>query len=456
MAGHDYDLLVVGTGIASMAPARRCAAAGWRVALVDERPPGGTCALRGCSPKKMMRAGPEVLDGLARMAGRGVDPGTARGDWGALIRHARGFTDPIPGNNKEIYAKQGIDFVPARARFVDEGSMALEDEHGGSRVVSARHIVLATGARPAPMAFDGARHLVDSDAFFEIEDLPERVAFVGGGFISMEFAHMAARHGVRAIVVHSRQRPLKDFDPDLVDQLVAASRGHAGIEFVLGARVDAIEARSDGSFLVRAGDARVECGLAVHGAGRVPNIDALDLAAGGVESTRDGIVVDAFQRSPTNRRVYAGGDCAADGAPQLSLSASAAGRAIARNLLDGADTARADLSGQASVAYTLPAIARAGMLESEARAAGRDIEVRAQDTTRWFTNRRMAEPAGGFKVILDKESDTLLGAHFLGHHCEEFINVFALAIRHGITRAQLKETLWAHPSSGSDLSRILG
>jgi glutathione reductase (NADPH) len=186
----------------------------------------------------------------------------------------------------------------------------------------------------------------------------------------------------------------------------------------------------------------------------VPNIEGLCLEAGNVASSRAGITVNEFLQSPTNPSVHAAGDCCDCGAPQLSFTASATALAVSHNLLNG-NSQSVDFSGQASVAFTLPAIARAGMSEEEARASGADLLVKHEDTTRWFTNRRAAEHAGAYKLLIDKKADTILGAHLLAHHCEEFINVFSMAIRHGITREQLRQVLWAHPSSASDLNRMM-
>jgi len=458
MNHQHFDLIGIGTGVASIAT-RKFAREGHRVAMIDNRPPGGTCALRGCTPKKILAMGAEALDLARRLHGKGVLSEDMGHSWADLRAFMRDYVDPIPGNNKRIYADEGVDFIEGTARFVSPGEIAVKDSRGEERMLTADRFVLATGARPRTLKFPGAEHVLLSDDFFEVEDLPRRIVFLGGGFISMEFAHIASRLGSQCHVVQRRDHILPGFEPFLTEKLLNYSAEKHQINFHLESDIRSIE-HQDGEFRVhlkRKGkdDTLVVADAVFHGAGRVPNIDALDLKAGEIDFGEHGIAVNEFLRSPSNSRVYAAGDCADTGAPQLTLVASHDGNVVFRNLVEG-DVARADYSGAASVVFTLPQLARAGMTEAEARAAGHEIEVREQDTTRWFTNRLLNWEVGGFKVIIDAKTDRLLGAHFLGHKCEEFINVFALAIRHGITREELKKNLWGHPSSGSDMGRILG
>lgn len=458
MPTHQFDLVVIGTGIASLA-ARRCVKAGWKVALVDSRPPGGTCALRGCTPKKMLRTGAVVLDFLHRMDGHGVDVSTPpTPNWSGLVAFKDSYTDPIPQNNKGIYEKMGIRFFSGHASFVDKRVVTVTHE-GESVALEGRKFVLATGARPSPLEFPGAELAMTSDDFIHLKSLPPRIVFIGGGFISMEFAHLAARYGSHCTVIHPRARPLSSFDPDLVDLLVAASSREEGLEYLADSRVAEIR-RENGVYTVvsRAEDGstrEVEGDLVVHGAGRIPNLEGLALDVAGVPHTRRGVTVNEFLQSTGNPDVYAAGDCADTGRPHLSLVASVEGQAVARNLLEGnGATVKGD--ELTSVAFTLPAIASCGLGEEEARKRGLDIAVNFMETTRWFTNRHVNEPAAGFKIIHEKNTDKLLGAHFLGHHCEEFINLFSLAIHHGMKRSDMKGVLYAHPSAASDLARILG
>jgi glutathione reductase (NADPH) len=454
-----YDLIVIGTGIASV-PARKCAAAGWKVAIIDEQPPGGTCALRGCTPKKMLRSGAEVMDLVERMNGKGVTKNDVGAHWRELQKHKEDYTAPIPANNEKNFEQAGIDFYLGKASFLDSNHLDVMKADGTTETLGFKKMVLATGARPSDLPFAGAELLLSSDDFLELPDLPQRIIFAGGGFISMEYAHIAARYGAKVQVIQRRELPLKTFDPDIVRQLVKVGAEHGGVDFLAHREIISIEKKGKVMICrvknVQSDEEEVlEADAIFHGAGRVPNIDTLKLDRAGIQSTQHGIKVNKYMQSVSAHHVFAAGDCADTGAPQLSFSASREGVAVADNLLNGLQQ-EVSYKGQASVAFTLPPVAQAGLLESEAKEQGHEFDVIYHETARWFTNRRLNEGAGASKILVEKVTGKILGAHFLAHHCEEFINVFALAIHHGLTRADLKSVLWAHPTSASDLARLLG
>ena len=458
MNTHEFDLVTIGTGIAA-GPARKLAKEGWRVALVDAREPGGTCALRGCSPKKMLRTGAATLDLLRRMEGNGITGSEGvQGNWQDLVRFKDSYTDPIPENNKKIYSKMGIEFFEGKASFQDGESVRVQAAGAEPVLLRARKFHLATGARPATLDFPGGELALSSDDFIHLPELPRRIVFIGGGFISMEFAHLAARYGSECTVIHPRKLPLPAFDPDLVEVLTKVSEEDAGIRFVRDSRVCRIT-RDGGVYtvLARAEDGReatVEADLVVHGAGRVPNLDGLNLEAANVAYGRNGVAVNEYLQSTTNPDVYSAGDCADTGAPHLSLVASIEGRTVSHNILH-CNRQTADYSSVSAVVFTLPALASTGLSEAECERQGLEFEKKFGESKRWFTNRHLNEPAGAYKILLEKGTGRILGAHLLAHHCEEFVNLFALAIRHKLTRRDLNSVLWAHPSAASDLVRML-
>ena len=185
-----YDLVVIGTGTAAAVAANTCRKAGWSVAVIDHLPFGGTCALRGCDPKKMLVAAAESMDAAARMQEKGVITGEISIDWAALQRFKRSFTDPVPEKREKAFKRNGIDTFHGKARFT--GSTRIQ-VNGTS--LDSRHVVIAAGAEPAKLPIDGLQHLTCSDEFLALEELPQRVAFVGGGFIGFEFGHISARGG---------------------------------------------------------------------------------------------------------------------------------------------------------------------------------------------------------------------------------------------------------------------
>lgn len=235
-----YDLLVIGTGSAASRVSGECRAAGWTVAVVDSRPFGGTCALRGCAPKKVVTGAAEIVDRQLRIEGKGVRAGATAIDWPDLMAFKRTFTDPVPAASEERFLEQGIDAYHGRARFT--GPLAVEV---GDQALQARHVVIATGARPAPLEIPGEALLTTSDEFLELDSLPAEIVFVGGGYISFEFAHGAARAGSKVTILHRGKRPPEGFDPDLVDMLCHRTRS-LGIDLHLTTEATAVRRKTAG------------------------------------------------------------------------------------------------------------------------------------------------------------------------------------------------------------------
>jgi glutathione reductase (NADPH) len=442
----QYDLVVIGTGVASKAAAR-CRQAGWSVAVVDSRPFGGTCALRGCVPKKVLVAAAEAVHGARALGDKGVRADGVAVDWPARMRVKRAIIAPFSKDTEGGYAKAGIEAYHGRARFVGPTALALGDDR-----LTAKRVLIAAGARPQPLKFPGADHVITSDEFLELDALPPRVVFVGGGFVSFEFAHVAARAGARVTIVHRGARPLEAFDPDLVDQLVKRSR-ELSIGVELGADVSAVE-RADGALVVTtSAGGRVEADLVVHGAGRVPDIDDLDLAAASVKAEKRGVVVNEYLQSVSNPAVYAAGDAAAVG-PPLTPVADHQSDVVATNLLEG-NRAKPDYTGLASAVFTVPPLASAGLTEKAARERQLRFRVHRQDTSGWLASQRAGETASGSKVLIEEDSGRILGAHLFGPHADEVINVFALAIRLGARADDLKHVFYAYPTVGADIPYML-
>jgi glutathione reductase (NADPH) len=446
---RQYDLVVIGTGVTA-AVATRCREAGWSVAVVDRRPFGGTCALRGCVPKKILVGAADAVQGALDLTGKGVPAGPLAIDWPELIRFKRSLIGSTTERTEQAWARIGVEQFHGRARFVGPTTLAL----GGDRL-TGRRVLIAAGAEPAPLRFSGAERLTTSDGFLDLDRLPPRVLFVGGGYVSFEFAHVAARAGAEVTVLHRGPRALEAFDPDLVDMLVGRTR-ELGIRVELGIAVNGVEARGTG--LVVRGEQQgrersFETDLAVHGAGRVPELDDLDLDAAGVKREPRGVSVNQFLQSVSNPAVYAGGDAAASG-PPLTPKADHDAAVLVTNLLEG-NRRTPNYDGIASAVFTIPPLASAGLTEEAARAAGRRFRTNHQDTSGWFNTRRVGETASGFKVLIEEGSNQILGAHLLGPRADEVINLFAASIRLRIPAEELQHVLFAYPTSGSDVRFML-
>ena len=229
-----FDLVVIGTGTAAGVVAHKCRRAGWSVAVIDSRPFGGTCALRGCDPKKVLVDVTAAVDQVNRLRGKGVRADTLRIEWSELMRFKRSMIEGAPAERENGFARAGIETFHGRARFAGPDAVTV-----GEYVLEGRRLLIAAGEKPADLGIEGGEHLVTSEQFLEVDVLPPRVIFVGGGYISFEFAHVAARAGAEVAIVHDGERPLDGFDPDLVDLLVARSRA-LGIDVRLGGVVTRI------------------------------------------------------------------------------------------------------------------------------------------------------------------------------------------------------------------------
>src|SRR5258708_30657763 len=220
---RKFDLIVIGTGAAGSAAAYKCRKAGWDVAIIDSRPFGGTCALRGCDPKKVLVGAAELIDWTRLMEGKGVSAKDAQIDWPSLMRFKKTFTEPVPQNMEKGYAKAGIATYHGRTRFLDRATLQVGDD-----TLTGRFVLIASGAMPAILGIPGEANLMRSDQFLELEQLPQRIVFVGGGYISFEFAHVAARAGARVEILHRGAPPLEGYDTGLVEQFVKATREIGG------------------------------------------------------------------------------------------------------------------------------------------------------------------------------------------------------------------------------------
>ncbi len=453
MSKHSYDLIVLGTGPAAGTVAKKIAEDGKSVAVVEAREFGGTCALRGCNPKKVYTNAGDLVDRARQADGKLGSFDNPSINWSALLSFKREFTEPVVEKSEASFQRRGIDTYHGTASFSGRNRIEVD-----GRILEADRIFIGTGGSPAKLNFDGEKHLTLSDEFLELADLPEHVTFVGGGYISMEFAHVVARYGRKVTVVDNNSRPLQHFDPDLVDQLVDWSR-QKGIDFVLDAMVTGITKPDTGGFRVaydqNGKSGTIETNLVVHGAGRTPNIAELNLSTGDVESSKKGIVVDKFMRSVSNPHVFGAGDCAASDLPRLTTVANEQARIVVKNLFADSISHEPDYGVVPAVVFTSPCIASVGMSESEARDKVSDCDVRHEDTSQWGTSRKYAQPCSAYKLLVDKSNDRIVGAHLLGPSAEETINLFAFAMKFGHTATDIKSTLFAFPTFASDVRRMV-
>jgi glutathione reductase (NADPH) len=447
---ESFDLIVIGAGTGGTGVARMAAAAGWKVAVVDSLPYGGTCALRGCDPKKMLIAVTEGVDWARNLKGKGLRAQTSV-DWPDMIAFKHSFTDLMPRRIEAGMKRAGIVPLHGQARFTGPDAIEMDGDP-----LTARHFHIATGARPMTLDIPGEELLITSTDFLELPNRPDRIVFVGGGFIAMEFAHLCKRTGSKEVtVLEMMKRPLGNFDPDVVGMLSEAT-ADLGIDLRTEAKVLKIE--QDGAeFIVTyetpQGTQTIACDRVVHATGRVPNIEHLNLEAAGVAYGRKGIQVSPFMRT-TNPVIFAAGDCA-DSGPNLTPVSANEGRIAGKNLLAGKDERAIHYPPIPSVVFTLPPVASVGLSEEAAREQGLDFDAHFEKTSQWYSSLRVGARYSAYKVLVEKGTGNILGAHLIGPGAEEQINLLAMAMGAGLTANKLKGIIFAYPSYASDLGSMV-
>lgn len=450
-----YDALVIGSGTAGQTAAFELKRSGLNVGLVEHsRRPGGTCALSGCQAKKWFYEGTETVARSRHLERIGITS-PATGSWTQLRDAKNRFTADVPSDTVNRLKDADIDFIIGRARLADEHSIDVE-----GRRITARFIVLATGAIPMTLPIDGAQLARTSSEFMELEQLPRRVVFIGGGFISFEFAHFAARLGpmeTHCTILEAGPRPLRAFDEDMVDLLTEATTA-SGIDIHTDVDITTIAQNGD-TFTVKTNDGRhFESDLVVHGAGRAPDTDDLQLDRAGVEASQQGIVVNEKMET-TNPNVYAVGDCAAT--VQLARVADAEAQTAAANIVNadqgtGEETFM-DYTAVPAVLFTYPQYGMVGATERKLQDDGIAFDKSEARHLDWPTYRRVGMTSAAYKLLVGKADGLVLGAHVLSDNATGLINTFTLAMRNRIPIRELhrQSVMTPYPSRESDIIYML-
>lgn len=447
-----FDVVVVGTGSAGQSAAYTLSEYGLKVAVVEDSPtPGGICALAGCQAKKYFYEATETVARSRHLESRGIER-PAIADWSAVLAQKQAFIDPIPAGTRNGLKGAGIEYIDGTAMFQNPETLQIDDQ-----TLKASFYILATGAHPMPLPFPGADYLETSTEFLARDHLPPRVIFVGGGFISFEFAHFAARLGPAAstTILEVTQRPLGQFDAEMVSVLIAASRAE-GVDVHTNMQIEAVEKSETGWVVKVSNHANFEADLVVHGAGRVADIDKLQLEKGEVAFTPQGITVNNGMRT-TNPRVFAVGDCAAT--IQLARVADYEAYVAAKNILaaiEGGDSTHIDYHAVPTILFTYPQYAMVGATEERLQSEGIRYYKNYEKQLGWPTYKRIGMSHAAFKVMVD-DDNCILGAHVISDNAAGLINTFKQAIIDGRTADGLfwDNVMGPYPSRESDIIYML-
>ena len=445
---NKFDIVIIGGGNGGFGVSAVAAEAGKSIAFVESLDFGGTCPNRGCTPKKVLVAAAQSMETIANAGVHGIDVGPATLDWAKLIDREKDMVSGIPAGMEGLAEKRGTVFR-GTAKFTGPNTVDVD-----GTVLEGEHIVIATGSKPRDLPIPGAELMITSDEVLSERDLPGEIVFIGGGVIAMEFSHVYARAGAKVTILEVAPRLLPRMEADAVAILQSEAK-RAGVTVKTGVKVNAI-AKADGRLQVdyeHDGVAQtVAADRVVNGAGRVANVADLNLEAANVAHEGTNIAVDAYLRSTSNPAVWVVGD-ALSNSPQLSPVATYEGRVVGRNIVDG-PTETADYAVLPASVYTIPAYASVGLTEKEAQEADINLRVSTSDMTGWFSGRSYAETAAWSKILIDEDTDRIVGAHMVGHNGEDLINLFVLAMKNDIPASSLKDTILAYPTFSSDVKNM--
>ncbi len=444
-----YDIVIIGGGNAGFGVSQIAHAAGKSIAFIESAEFGGTCPNRGCTPKKVLVAAAQAMHDIELASQHGIEVGPAKLDWAKLIDRKSAMIDFIPAAMEDTARGRG-NVYKGKARFKGPNVVEVNGTD-----IEADNFVIATGSITRPLSLPGAEHLITSDEVLSDRELPGEVVFIGGGVIAMEFSHVYARAGSRVTILEMMPRLLPRLDSDAVDAIRGESE-RIGIDMKTGVEVQRIEKSGDKlrvHFIHDGEQQFIEADRVVNGSGRIANVAELNLDAANIKYDGISIEVDEYLRSVSNPSVWVAGD-ALVGSAQLSPLATYEGRIVGQNIVDGANRSP-DYSIVPSAVYTVPALSSVGMTEDEAKQAGIDVEVHTSDMSGWFAARFYAETVAWAKILVEKGSRRILGAHLVGHHGEELIHLFALAMRHGISADELGNDMYAFPTFAADITSMV-
>lgn len=446
---NNYDVIILGGGNAGFGVSAVAHDAGKKIAFVEERDFGGTCPNRGCTPKKVLVAAAHALHEIEIAGVHCIDVDKPKLNWQKLIQREKDMISFIPDAMAGLAEKRG-DIFRGSARFVGPNSVEVNGE-----VLKAENIVIATGSLPRPLPIPGAELMITSDEVLSEESQPTDVVFIGGGVIAMEFSHVYARAGTRVIILEAMPRLLPRVEADAV-AMVRAESERIGVTMKTSVSVKEIT-RAKGKLRVlfehKGSEHSLDADRIINGAGRIANVDSLDLDAANIKHDRIAVEVDDYLRSTSNSSVWVCGD-SLTGSAQLSPLASYEGQIVGQNIVNGPKV-KPDYSVIPSCIYTVPALSTIGLTEEEAKEKKLNVRVAVNDMTGWFSGKSYAETTAWAKVLVDENDDSIVGAHIVGHQGEELIHLFAMAMRYGITAAKLKEDMFAFPTFSSDVKNLL-
>ena len=442
---YDYDLFTIGAGSGGVRASRVAAAHGARVAVAEEHRIGGTCVIRGCVPKKMLVYGAHFAEDLEDCQNFGWEIGEKKFHWTKLRdavladvdRLNKAYTDTLESHDVELYHE--------RAEIVGPHEIKL----ASGKTVTAKYILIATGAHPHVPTCKGHELGITSNEAFHLDAIPKRILIAGGGYIANEFAGIFNEFGSHVTIMTRSDQMLRSYDESLRERLLHISM-LKGIDFRFNAEFESIEKTDEGCFTVSMSNHEpVEVDLVMFATGRVPNTKGLGLDKAGVELGEKGeIVVDRFSKTNVDH-IYAVGDVT--DRVQLTPVAIREGQAFADTVFGGGDPVAVDHGCVAAAVFSHPPMAGVGMTETEARQKIGSVKVYTSDFRAMKNVLAGRDERALYKMVCDGENGKILGIHMIGPDAPEIMQAAAVAVKAGLTKADFDATTAIHPTMAEEL-----
>jgi glutathione reductase (NADPH) len=442
MAEFDHDLLVIGAGSGGVRASRIAAGFGARVAIVEQYRVGGTCVIRGCIPKKLLVYAAHFREDFADAAGFGWSVGEPEFSWSRLIANKNAEIARLESVYVGLLEKAGVAILRGTARIVDAHAVEVD-----GRRITAKYILVATGARPSLPRIPGAELAITSNEAFELSALPRRILIVGGGYIAVEFAGIFNGLGSEVTLSYRGAQILRGFDDDVRHHL-AAEMAKRGIRILLHIAVEGIERRADGALVARFADgSRVECDAVMYATGRVPNTRDLGLEEAGAELGENGeVVVDKYSASSAPS-VYAVGDVT--DRVNLTPVAIREGQAVALTLFGGSPTPIDHIDVPTAV-FSQPPVGTVGLTEGEAKEQFAEVEIYTAVFRPLKATLSGRDERTLMKLVVDAASQRVVGAHMVGPDAPEVIQGVGIAVKAGLKKAEFDATVGIHPTAAEE------
>lgn len=439
---YDYDYLVIGGGSGGVRSARIAASHGAKVGLAEGRHYGGTCVNIGCVPKKLMAYASDYSDAFKDARGYGWSMENIQFDWSVLIENKDKEINRLNSIYKKMLNNSGVETFDENATFKDAHTLLV-----GDKEITADKILIAVGGTPRPPQYPGAEHSVISDDLFYLDKLPEHIVIEGAGYIGVEFAHIFHGLGSKVTLIHRGDQILRGFDHDIRDFLAKEIKKQ-GITVHLETNIVKIDNKNSKKSVYTDKNGEIECDLVLSAIGRIPNTQKLNLDHIGVEIKDNGAIIvnNAFQTSVDH--IYAVGDVI--DRMQLTPVALAEGHVLADTLFNAQKDRAVSYKNIPTAVFSKPNIGTVGMSEEDSREAGHSVKIFKSDFKPMRNTLSGNEERSFMKLIIDADTDVVLGAHMCGDDAAEIMQGIGIAVNMGATKADFDRTIGIHPTSAEE------